>query len=175
MTKLYPVLPLRDIVLFPGHCLPVMVGRPATLAAVEHAAGSEMLCIAQRDPAVETPTADDLYEIGTLALVQCLATLPGGAVHLLAVGTRRGRLAALESGRGFLEAAVELLDAASPPPVPDPGAPARVSRLQALLEAALTPAERAMKMTELLGFSAPQGADGMALDVRPTTAPQSPA
>lgn len=84
--SLLPVLPLEDSVLFPGRTQPVSVGRPGSLAAVEAALGSEsqeILVVAQRPPATDAPrSADDLYPVGTRAVIRKSLRLPNGAFQV---------------------------------------------------------------------------------------------
>ena len=80
-----PVLPLKNSVLFPYLFLPLSAGRPGSVAAVEAALASEdkaILVVAQRNDAAEQPTADDLYTVGTRAVVKKMARSDGG-VELL--------------------------------------------------------------------------------------------
>ena len=68
-----PVLPLKNTILFPGLLLPLSVGRESSLKAVQAALGTEekeVILIAQRDPQVESPQQDDLYTIGTKAVIR---------------------------------------------------------------------------------------------------------
>jgi ATP-dependent Lon protease len=84
-----PVIPLRDIVVFPGMAMPLFVKRPMTLAAIAAAREGEVLLLAQRDGTVEQPTATDLYEIGTLARITQQVTLNDDARKLLVQGESR--------------------------------------------------------------------------------------
>lgn len=90
-----PVLPLKSSVLYPNLMLPLSVGRPASVAAVEAALGTEekeLLIVAQRDPQVETPGFDDLYRIGVRAVVKRMAKTGDGLMELLVLGVERVRL-----------------------------------------------------------------------------------
>ena len=80
-----PVLPLKGTVLFPYLFLPMSAGRPISLAAAEAGIASEdktFLAVAQRDPQVEEPRADDLYNIGTRAVIKKMARSPAGGIEL---------------------------------------------------------------------------------------------
>ncbi|MHB8839068.1 MAG: LON peptidase substrate-binding domain-containing protein, partial [Gemmatimonadaceae bacterium] len=80
-----PVLPLRDVVLFPHVAMPLLVGRAGSLAALEAAeAGDKLiLLLTQRDSSIQDPAAADLYRVGTLARVLQFTRLPNGAARVL--------------------------------------------------------------------------------------------
>src|SRR5690606_13044868 len=86
-----PVIPLRGIVPFPGMTLPLLVGRPSTLAALEAAQQHDrmVLMVAQRDEEIEDPTPEDLYDSGVLAEVVQYIKLPDGNVRVMAECSRR--------------------------------------------------------------------------------------
>ena len=96
MTQ-YPLLPLRDIVVFPGMVVPLFVGREKSVAALETAmAGSkEIFLLAQLDPGCDDPDRDDLYDTGVVATVLQLLKLPDGTVRVLVEGQQRAELKAL--------------------------------------------------------------------------------
>src|SRR5262249_2220531 len=107
----YPVLPLRNTVLFPGLFLPLSVGRPASIAAVESALPSEektFVVRAQRDPNKDEPTLDDLYPIGVRAVVRKTARADGG-LELLIQGVERVVLLRAEQTEPFLKVSVRPL------------------------------------------------------------------
>ncbi len=90
-----PVLPLKSSVLFPNLMLPLSVGRPASVAAVEAALGTEekeILIVAQRDAQVETPAFEDLFRVGVRAVVKRMAKTNDGLMELLVLGAERVRL-----------------------------------------------------------------------------------
>jgi ATP-dependent Lon protease len=94
MSQSYPVLPLRDIVVFPHMVVPLFVGRDKSVAALEQAmaAGKEIFLVAQLDPAQDDPGADDLYDIGVVAQVMQMLKLPDGTVRVLVEGMHRAKL-----------------------------------------------------------------------------------
>ncbi|WP_421837438.1 endopeptidase La [Novosphingobium sp.] len=96
MTQ-YPLLPLRDIVVFPGMVVPLFVGREKSVSALEVAmAGSkEIFLLAQLDPGCDDPDRDDLYDTGVVATVLQLLKLPDGTVRVLVEGQQRAELKAL--------------------------------------------------------------------------------
>ncbi|WP_267386756.1 endopeptidase La [Sphingomonas sp. GC_Shp_3] len=112
MTQTYPVLPLRDIVVFPHMIVPLFVGRDKSVAALEAAmaADKEIFLVAQLDPAEDDPERDDLYDIGVTATVLQLLKLPDGTVRVLVEGKRRAKFSDLETTDGYLVAAVDLLE-----------------------------------------------------------------
>ena len=87
---LYPVLPLRDIVVFPYMIVPLFVGREKSINALEEVmrADKQILLAAQKNAGDDDPATDAIYEIGTLASVLQLLKLPDGTVKVLVEGTR---------------------------------------------------------------------------------------
>ena len=112
MTQEYPLLPLRDIVVFPGMVVPLFVGREKSVAALEAAmeASKDIFLLAQLDPGCDDPEADDLYDIGVVAQVLQLLKLPDGTVRVLVEGTARARVHALRSGQDHVVADVSMLE-----------------------------------------------------------------
>ena len=101
MTQSFPVLPLRDIVVFPHMIVPLFVGRDKSVAALEAAmaADKEIFLVAQLDPGQDDPGRDDLYDMGVTATVLQLLKLPDGTVRVLVEGKARATLTEL-SRRG---------------------------------------------------------------------------
>ena len=112
MTNIFPLLPLRDIVVFPHMIVPLFVGRDKSVAALEAAMADskEIFLVAQLDPAEDDPARDDLYDIGVTADVLQLLKLPDGTVRVLVAGKRRAKLERLEGTGGHLTAEVLLLE-----------------------------------------------------------------
>ena len=108
----FPVLPLRDIVVFPHMIVPLFVGRDKSVAALEAAMGAdkEIFLVAQLDPAEDDPAREDLYEVGVTATVLQLLKLPDGTVRVLVEGKARGRLDELTETGEFLTATIEMID-----------------------------------------------------------------
>ena len=107
-----PLLPLRDIVVFPGMIVPLFVGRDKSVVALEKAmaANKEIFLVAQLDPAEDDPGKDDLYDIGVTATIMQLLKLPDGTVRVLVEGKQRAQLRDLvEHGSEYVEAAVSLI------------------------------------------------------------------
>jgi len=110
--NLYPLLPLRDIVVFPGMVVPLFVGREKSVAALEDVmqGDKEIFLVAQLDPGCDDPGKDDLYDVGVIAQVLQLLKLPDGTVRVLVEGHSRARLANMRDEKGFVVAQVEQLD-----------------------------------------------------------------
>ena len=109
MTRLLPILPLRDIVVFPQRIVPLFVGREKSVAALEAAmsAEKELFLVAQLDPSEDDPDRDALYDLGVIATAMQLLKLPDGTVRVLVEGVKRARLVGLVPGEGFMSAEVE--------------------------------------------------------------------
>ena len=109
--KTLPVLPLRDIVVFPNMVAPLFVGREKSVQALDvvEDGNNEIMLIAQRDATTDEPTADDLYSVGTVATILQLLKLPDGTVKVLVEGKSRARLVGLEDRDTYFEARVEEL------------------------------------------------------------------
>jgi ATP-dependent Lon protease len=103
------ILPVRQVVLFPGVVLPLSIGRPASIAAAQQAVRNEqpLGILLQKDPNVEDPTPEQLYGIGTAAQILRYITMPDGAHHVICSGTRRIRVLEFVPGYPFLAAKVE--------------------------------------------------------------------
>ncbi len=111
MNQTYPLLPLRDIVVFPGMVVPLFVGRDKSVAALEAAMESskDIFLLAQLDPGCDDPEADDVYDVGVVAQVLQLLKLPDGTVRVLVEGAARGRLVGMrDEGRYFSAEVAEI-------------------------------------------------------------------
>lgn len=107
-----PLLPIKRTVLFPGTMMPLTIGRDRSVAAVEAAVKSEdktLLIVAQRDPGVESPGQDELYTIGTKAVIKQVGRTPDGQLHALVQGIDRQVLVKLEQTDPYLSAKVRPL------------------------------------------------------------------
>src|SRR5689334_5051319 len=93
MTRSLPILPLRDIVVFPHRIVPLFVGREKSVAALEAAmaADKELFLVAQLDPGEDDPDRDALYDLGVIATAMQLLKLPDGTVRVLVEGVKRAR------------------------------------------------------------------------------------
>lgn len=107
----YPLLPLRDVVVYPHMVLPLFVGRAKSIKALEEAmqTNKQVLLIAQRDANNDSPSKEGLYEIGTIASILQLLKLPDGTVKVLVEGGYRARMTDLIEGEYF-KAKIEKVD-----------------------------------------------------------------
>ncbi|SIS87661.1 endopeptidase La [Phaeovulum vinaykumarii] len=112
LSASYPVLPLRDIVVFPHMIVPLFVGREKSVRALEEVMGEEreILLASQIDPAEDDPDREGIYRVGVLANVLQLLKLPDGTVKVLVEGRARVRIAEYLENESFFEARAELLD-----------------------------------------------------------------
>ncbi|SDE79763.1 endopeptidase La [Rhodospira trueperi] len=111
-TDTYPVLPLRDIVVFPHMIVPLFVGREKSVRALENvmADDKEILLVAQKNASQDDPGPDDIYEIGTVSTVLQLLRLPDGTVKVLVEGSRRARIAQYTPNEHFFEVQAVAVD-----------------------------------------------------------------
>src|SRR5512137_2189744 len=95
-----PLLPLRDVVVFPHMVIPLFVGRPKSIRALEAAmeAGKSIMLVAQKNAAKDEPAAEDIYEIGCVASILQMLKLPDGTVKVLVEGAQRARIEQIEDG-----------------------------------------------------------------------------
>src|SRR5687768_11939455 len=116
MTQTYPVLPLRDIVVFPQMIVPLFVGRDKSVAALESAmaADKQIFLVSQLDPAEDDPDRDALYDMGVVATVLQLLKLPDGTVRVLVEGQQRATLVAMAMEDQHLVAEVESIEVDEP-------------------------------------------------------------
>jgi ATP-dependent Lon protease len=110
--SLFPLLPLRDIVVFPGMVVPLFVGRDKSVAALEAAmeGSKDIFLLAQLDPGCDDPERDDLYDTGVVAQVLQLLKLPDGTVRVLVEGSQRAELEQLRPEGDFVVAEVTVAD-----------------------------------------------------------------
>ena len=112
-TRAYPVLPLRDIVVFPHMIVPLFVGREKSIKALEEVMRSDtfILLATQKNASDDDPATDSIYETGTLASVLQLLKLPDGTVKVLVEGAQRGKVLQYTDRQDYYEAnAVVLAD-----------------------------------------------------------------
>jgi len=108
-----PLLPVRDIVVFPYMVLPLYVGREQSIASVNEALNEDRLIFlaCQKDPAEEEPETDEIYEVGTIAVILRMLKMPDSRIKLLVQGVKRGRIIEhLESEEGYKVKFVEIDD-----------------------------------------------------------------
>ncbi|HHF52112.1 MAG TPA: endopeptidase La, partial [Candidatus Aminicenantes bacterium] len=111
IPKKLPVLMLRDIVVFPYMVIPLFVGREKSKKAVDKALSSNRMIflVTQKDMEIEEPKQNDVYDMGTVALIMRMLKLPDGRIRILAQGLIRGRLEKLKEELPFYEAIVKTI------------------------------------------------------------------
>lgn len=107
-----PVLPLRDVVVYPHMVIPLFVGREKSILALDHAmrGSKQILLVAQKQADVDDPTSQDLYRVGTVATILQLLKLPDGTVKVLVEGVERAKIEKLSSGQYFSAEISQLRD-----------------------------------------------------------------
>ena len=110
--NLIPVLPLRDVVVYPHMVIPLFVGRDRSIDALDAAMkdNKQVLLVAQKEAEVDEPDFTDLYEVGTLANILQLLKLPDGTVKVLVEGSQRSKVLHYQETGSFFSAAVEKID-----------------------------------------------------------------
>ncbi|MDY0242828.1 MAG: endopeptidase La [Rhodospirillaceae bacterium] len=108
----FPVLPLRDIVVFPHMIVPLFVGREKSVRALEDVMrdDKQILLVAQKNAAQDDPTVEDIYDVGTVSTVLQLLKLPDGTVKVLVEGGRRARIKGFTEKTDFFEAYADPVD-----------------------------------------------------------------
>jgi len=107
-----PILPLRDVVVYPNMVIPLFVGRPKSIKALEAAmvGDKQILLIAQKQAADDEPSVDDLYQIGTVSSILQLLKLPDGTVKVLVEGTKRATVKSFKDDTDYLAAELEYIE-----------------------------------------------------------------
>ena len=107
-TEVLPVLPLRDIVVFPHMIVPLFVGREKSVRALEAVMkdDKQILLVAQKNASQDDPSADDIYRVGTVSTILQLLKLPDGTVKVLVEGGRRARITGFKEVEAYFEAHV---------------------------------------------------------------------
>ncbi|MEO5903912.1 MAG: endopeptidase La [Gemmatimonadaceae bacterium] len=113
-----PVLPLREVVIFPYVVIPLLVGRQPSLAAIEAAAETDklILLVAQKEGETQEPGASDLHRVGVVGRVLQVARLPNGSTRVLVEGFARARITRYVAGGPFMRAVAEPIEWADPAP-----------------------------------------------------------
>jgi len=109
--SVFPVLPLRDIVVFPHMIVPLFVGREKSVRALEDVMkdDKQILLMAQKNASDDDPAADDIYTVGTISTVLQLLKLPDGTVKVLVEGGQRARIVRYTENKDFFEAEAEII------------------------------------------------------------------
>ena len=135
-----PLLPLRDVVVFPHMVIPLFVGRPRSIKALELAmeSGNNIMLVAQKSAGKDDPTADDLYEIGCAASILQMLKLPDGTVKVLVEGLQRARVRKVDDVQThFMASVVEV-----------PGDAGEAAETEALRRAVLAQFEQYVKLNK---------------------------
>ena len=111
-VDMYPVLPLRDIVVFPHMIVPLFVGRDKSVRALEDVMkdDKQILLVAQKNAAQDDPAANDIYKVGTVSTVLQLLKLPDGTVKVLVEGVQRAKIISYADNEDFFLAEGELIN-----------------------------------------------------------------
>ena len=135
-----PMLPLRDVVVFPFMVVPLYVNRESSIAAVDSAlAQNRLLLLAtQKDPQEDNPDADGLYRIGTVAIIMRMLKLPDGRLRILVQGLMRAKITKVETGGPSLVASVE--------PIKEPEGKSVGIRIEALIRNVKSAVETAVNL-----------------------------
>src|SRR5450432_30838 len=122
-----PVLPLRDIVIYPFMIVPLFVSRDRSIRAVEEALSQDrmILLVSQQDVNKEEPFQDDLFEVGTVAIIMRMLKLPDGRIRILIQGLSRCRVDAIEGGGEYVKGKIT--------PISEPLAPDNSLEVEALV------------------------------------------
>ncbi|HYG83140.1 MAG TPA: endopeptidase La [Pyrinomonadaceae bacterium] len=112
-----PVLPLRDIVIYPFMIVPLFVSRDKSIRAVDEALGENrmILLASQKDLDKEEPAGEDLYQIGTVAVIMRMLKLPDGRIRILVQGLARARIESVELGGEYLRARLQVVQETTTP------------------------------------------------------------
>ncbi|MBV8938895.1 MAG: endopeptidase La [Alphaproteobacteria bacterium] len=139
-TKVFPVLPLRDIVVFPSMVVPLFVGRERSVRALEEVVKREgrILMVTQKNGSVDDPKPDDLYRIGTVGSILQLLRLPDGTVKVLVEGVARAQIKDFLENHAFVQVVAELAAES----------PGERTDLEALYRTVLTQFEQYVKLNK---------------------------
>ena len=141
-VKVLPILPLKNALLFPNLLMPLSVGRSTSMAAVKAALATEdkeIVLVAQRDPDVESPQQDDLYTVGTRAVIRRMSKPNESVVEVLVMGAERVTVLKVEEVDGYLQSRV------LPSPLPEDGG----AEVEALHGALIELSNKAIELTQV--------------------------
>jgi ATP-dependent Lon protease len=115
-SRVLPLLPLRDVVVFPHMVIPLFVGRPKSIKALEAAMeeGKNVVLVAQKSAAKDEPNPEDLYDVGTVSTILQMLKLPDGTVKVLVEGVQRARIERVLTDKANFEAEIELVASEEP-------------------------------------------------------------
>jgi ATP-dependent Lon protease len=135
-----PVLPLRDIVIYPFMIVPLFVSRDRSIKAVDEALSQNrmILLVSQKDVDKEEPTQEDLYKVGTVAVIMRMLKLPDGRIRILIQGLSRARIESVAATGDYVKAELT--------PIPEPLPPANSLEVEALVRNVRASMERAANL-----------------------------
>ena len=138
-----PLLPLRDVVVFPHMVIPLFVGRPKSIKALESAMEAErrIMLVAQKAAAKDEPSVEDMFEVGCVATILQLLKLPDGTVKVLVEGQQRAKVNKIEDGEQHFSANVTPIEAA-------PIAADKTSEIEALRRAVMQQFDHYVKLNK---------------------------
>jgi ATP-dependent Lon protease len=115
-NRVLPLLPLRDVVVFPHMVIPLFVGRPKSIKALESAMeeGKNVVMVAQKSAAKDEPAPEDLYDVGTVSTILQMLKLPDGTVKVLVEGVQRARIERVLTDKANFEAEIDLIATEEP-------------------------------------------------------------
>src|SRR5213080_3487181 len=135
-----PLLPLRDIVIYPFMIVPLFVSRERSIRAVDEALGENrmILLACQKDLDKEEPQQEDLYTVGTVAVIMRMLKLPDGRIRILVQGVSRAKVKSVDTGGDFLRASLQVM--------PEEPAPERSLEVEALMRNVRASMEKAANL-----------------------------
>jgi ATP-dependent Lon protease len=139
-TVVLPLLPLRDVVVYPHMVLPLFVGREKSIEALEDAMASDkqVLLVAQRNASEDNPRVDDIYQVGTVSSILQLLKLPDGTIKVLVEGGYRASIDGVDDGERFAVAEVREIESDEIPP----------EEAEALLRSTITQFEKYVNLSK---------------------------
>ncbi len=138
-----PLLPLRDVVVFPHMVIPLFVGRPKSIKALESAMESErrIMLVAQKTAAKDEPVVEDMFDVGSIATILQLLKLPDGTVKVLVEGQQRAKVNSIEDGEHHFSANVTPIESMAI-------APEKTSEIEALRRAVMQQFDHYVKLNK---------------------------
>ncbi|MCA1638691.1 MAG: LON peptidase substrate-binding domain-containing protein [Acidobacteria bacterium] len=135
-----PVLPLRDIVIYPFMIVPLFVSRDKSIRAVDEALSQNrmIMLVSQKDVDKEEPSQEDLYKVGTVAVIMRMLKLPDGRIRILIQGLSRARVNSIAAGNDYVKSNIT--------PIPEPLAPTNSLEVEALVRNVRASMERAANL-----------------------------
>src|SRR6202048_4086818 len=108
-TRRLPMMPIRDVVIFPYMMTPFVVGRESSVRALEEALGADkkIFLAAQHDASIDEPRPDEIYSVGTIANIVQSLRLPDGNIKVLVEGVERGKIVTVSEDEGFFRAVIK--------------------------------------------------------------------